>query len=201
MDATFPSPHNTGRDGLDLALQREMQRGERVLWQGRPIPRVQPASFGIFLFAIPWTAFSLFWTAMAGWGAATAMEGEWGWIGLAFPLFGVPFIAVGLGMLSTPFLPLFTASKTQFAVTNQRLIKLTLGRSLSSETVPANRIGHIKRSERSDGSGSLTIAIRVGVDGDGDRSTEVFHLGEVANVLEVEQTIGDVVERDRRQRG
>lgn len=201
MDDVLSAGPGLGPDGLDLALQRELRRGERVLWQGRPIARVHSKAFGIYLFAIPWTAFSLLWTALAA-GGATAMAGDGGGIGLAawaFPLFGVPFIAIGLGMLATPFWPLWSARRTLFAVTDQRLIQLTLGRELKSESLPADRIGHVERAERPDGSGTLKIAMRVGRDSEGDRHTETFDLGEVGEVLEVEQTIGQLVERARRR--
>lgn len=182
-------------DPLDIALTRELQRGERILWQGRPIPRIQWAAFGIWLFAIPWTAFALFWTAMAYAGTQEMGGDEWSILSLAFPLFGVPFILVGLGMLSMPLLPLFTSRKVVFAVTDQRLIKLTLRKNLTSETVPADRVGMITRTEKPDGSGILKVATRIGVDSDGDRSTQTFDLGEVAGVMEAEDAIKEMQER------
>lgn len=179
-------------DGLSLALSRELQTGERVLWQGRPLKRVDLLSFSLYLFAIPWTAFALFWTAMAFAGVNGSDDSDLSWFAYAFPLFGLPFIGVGIGMLVSPFLPLFTANKTLFAVTDRRLIKLTLGRTLSSDTVPASRIGLIRRKERPDGSGILSIATRVGTDSDGNRTTESFLIGHVENVMQVERRIEDM---------
>lgn len=202
VDQALNAGPDMGRDGLDLALHRELRRGERLLWQGRPIARVRPSTFGIYLFAVPWTAFSLFWTAMATMAAPGMSEqgNGFGWASWVFPLFGAPFIAVGIGMLAAPFWPLYTARRSLFAVTDQRLIHLTLGRELKSQTLPAARIGHIKRSERADGSGMLQIAIRVGTDSEGDRHTDTFDIGEVADVMEVEREIGRLVERARRKR-
>lgn len=176
-------------DRLNLALKRELRTGERILWKGQPSARPMWAAFGIYLIAIPWTAFALFWTAMAG-SAALSMSGQGGalsWGALAFPLFGTPFIGVGIGMLAMPFWPMFLAPRTIFAVTTERLIKLVMRRSsLVSETVPADRIGSILRHERSDGVGSLRIGVRIGTDSDGDARLETFLLGEVEGVMDVE---------------
>ena len=67
-------------------------------------------------------------------------------------------------------------------MTDQRLIKLQLGRSTQVQSIPARRIGPIERSEKRDGSGTLKIAVRIGADSDGDQQTEKFELGEVLDV-------------------
>jgi hypothetical protein len=186
-------------DPLEMALQRELRRGERVLWQGRMLARVSPGHFGIWLFAVPWTAFALFWTAMA-FSGVRSFEGA-GVLGYAFPLFGTPFIAVGLGMLSLPFLPLIGAKHTMFAVTNQRLIRIFLGgRRLWTKSVEGDRIGEIDRRERPDGSGTLQIAIGSHRDSDGDRVIDRFGIGEVADVMQVEQRVRQMIEETQRAR-
>ncbi|MBT8389756.1 MAG: hypothetical protein HKM91_04380 [Altererythrobacter sp.] len=190
---TMPSAV-AGPDPLELALSREMRSGERVVWQGRQIARVASSGFGIYFFAIPWTAFALFWTAMASWGASEMQSGT-GALSWAFPLFGVPFILVGLGMLSAPFLPLFNKGKVLFAVTNQRLIRIRLGRKLVTKSVPARRIGPVERSENRDGIGSLRIAVKVGIDSDGDRQTEYFEIGEVHDVLGAHDEVAELGRR------
>jgi hypothetical protein len=187
------------RDPLDLALQRELQPYERVLWKGKRIARISLGSFGIYLFAIPWTAFALFWTAMAFLGVHTGFDHEdtGGALIYAFPLFGTPFIVIGLGMLSMPFLPLFGADKTLLAVTDQRLIRLYLGRRLKTESARLVRTGRIERNERRDGSGTLKIETGSSYDSEGDRRTEHFEIGEVANVMMVEEVVRGAIERAR----
>jgi hypothetical protein len=184
-------------DPLEMALQRELRRGERVLWRGRPLARVAWRALAIWLFAVPWTAFSLFWTAMAFAGAQALDDGV-GVLGYAFPLFGTPFIVVGLGMLSVPFVPLFTARRTLFAVTDQRLLRIYLGRRLTTKSVEGGRIGEIERSERRDGSGGLKIVIGSHLDSDGDRRIDTFELGEIENVMAVEARVHELAERARR---
>lgn len=167
---------------LSLALARETA-GERVLWQAGRIARIDPKTFGIYVFAVPWTAFALLWTTLAAAGAGAAF-GSAGPLAWAFPLFGLPFIAVGLAMMAMPFYGYYTAAKTLYAITDRRLVRLTLGRSLKIESVPGERLGPMQRSERPDGSGSLSFAVGIGTDSDGDRMTERFAMDDVPGVFD-----------------
>lgn len=188
----------SGQDRLDLALSRELRTGERVLWQGRQLARISRRAFGIYLFAIPWTAFALFWTAMASWGASE-MASETGWLSWAFPAFGLPFIAIGIGMMSAPFLPLLQKGKVIYAVTDRRLLKIKLGSKLDIESIPARRISHIERSEGRDGCGSLRVAVGVRTDSDGDRHTQFFEIGEVPDVLTAHDQAARIAQRAAEQ--
>lgn len=183
-----------------MALQRELQRGERVLWKGRQLARFKLAPFAMWTFAIPWTAFSLFWTFMA-WSSVDGTSSGFGGAGLiayAFPLFGLPFVAVGCAMLSAPFITVFTARKTLFAITDQRLIRLYVGRKLRSKTAPAHHIGAMERSEKPDGSGSLRIALGEGEAAQNINKAQLFILGDVENIRLAENHIRELVQRNRR---
>ncbi|MCB2087592.1 MAG: hypothetical protein R3E18_05240 [Sphingomonadaceae bacterium] len=197
MDLENP-PLAQGRDQLELALERELEAGERVRWKGRGMLQEALTRFALYLFAIPWTAFALFWTAMA-WSATGAMDENAGFLSYAFPLFGLPFIAVGIFMLATPFLAMFKARKTLFAVTDQRLLRITITGLLETESIPANRIGSLTRKEARDGSGSLTIAVGVGRDSDGDKRTETFVIGKVADVMGAESAVKRLLNQGRRE--
>lgn len=181
--------HGTVRQRLDLALGRELRADERVLWQGMKLARIEPAGFGLYLFAIPWTAFALFWTGFAAAGVASEGGSGWAW---AFPAFGIPFILVGLGMLAAPFAPWFQRGRILFAITNQRVMRLSLGRNLSVNSVPRHRVGQIEKYESSDGTGLLKLAIGIGVDSDGDRTTEHFTLGRVKDVMVANRALEDL---------
>lgn len=184
MDRTSLPDTPGGQDPLELALARELRTGERVLWRERQLARIVTKGFGLYLFAIPWTAFAVFWTAMAAVGVSTMQSDVGGGLlAWAFPLFGVPFIIIGMGMLSIPFVPLLQRGKVLYAITDRRLLKLTLGRTLKVDSIPARRVGAITRIERPDGSGSLKIAVSVGTDSDGDKQTEHFEIGDVKDVL------------------
>ncbi len=92
-------------------------------------------------------------------------------------------------MLSRPFVPLWERGRVLYVVTDRRVMKLSIGRTLSINTVPAGRIGLIQRSERADGAGKLSLAIRIGRDRDGDKQTESFDIGLVADVKGVQSAI------------
>lgn len=177
------------QDALEQELRQALARGERVRWQGKGLARVNFALFATYLFAIPWTAFSLFWTAMA-WGATKADNlGDAGALAWAFPLFGLPFILVGLGMMAAPFLPLWTGARTIFAITDHRVIRLRSGRQLDSDSVPLERVGQLKRKQGRDGSGTLSFPVSISRDSDGDQTTDYFVLGPVAQIGAVEDAL------------
>lgn len=66
--------------------------GERVLWQGQPDPRPDWSGWRLqdTLFGLAFAGFALFWMA----AAAGATGGPF--MGLAFPLLGLPFLVLGL---------------------------------------------------------------------------------------------------------
>lgn len=177
---------------LRLALERELHSDEKVLWHGWQLGRLELYSFGLYLFAVPWTAFSVLWTAVAA-GAIASMDGGGpGLIGWAFPLFGLPFIAIGVAMLAKPFVPLIQKGRVLYVVTDHRVLKLAMGRELKVETVPASRIGLIIRHEKRDGTGRLQLAVKIGKDSDGDNKTEYFELGTVADVMGAHEALNRI---------
>jgi hypothetical protein len=188
MEMTMPLQ----ADPLQTALQHELRRGERVLWQGRALGQLDPKAFATWLFAIPWTAFALFWTYLAWTGTSQIHDGS-GFgtaFAIGFPLFGLPFVLVGFWMLAMPFLAMRNASSTIYAVTDQRLVQLYLGRKLKVDSVEADQIGRMSRSEKPDGSGTLAIST--------ERKGGAFRLGEVADIREAEARVRELVERAAR---
>jgi len=83
---------------LKQYIENELEAEEKIFWSEMPIKCFfTPKATGLFLFGIPWTAFALFWTAGAAFGTSQAEEsGPF----ILFPLFGLPFILIGFGMLS-----------------------------------------------------------------------------------------------------
>ncbi|MEL6109627.1 MAG: hypothetical protein AAFU85_26765, partial [Planctomycetota bacterium] len=72
---------------LQEMVWRELDHDERVLWSGMPKPKYfTKRAVGMVLFAIPWTAFALFWIA----GAAGFKVPQFNNGADLFPLFGVP---------------------------------------------------------------------------------------------------------------
>lgn len=146
-------------------LNREVQPGEQLRWFGQPRPwRMAIRSIPIVLFAIPWTAFSIFWMAMAGGAAwfshehtesATAPSLSPMDLFACFPLFGLPFLLIGLGMLSSPFWMMRKARRTLYAVTDRRVIILSGSWSTTVTTLMPDQLRDLTRKEKLDGSGDL----------------------------------------------
>lgn len=185
----LPERHNSRTLRLQQALERELLADESVLWHGWQLARIEWRAFGIYIFAIPWTTFSLVWTMLAGAAALQIDDSGVGWLGWAFPLFGLPFIVVGVAMLAKPLAPLVERGRVLYVVTGQRVLKLSLACELVVKAVPADRIGLIERREQRDRTGSLRLAIKVGTDSDGDKQTEFFELGVVEDAIGAQAAI------------
>lgn len=98
--------------------------GEEVLWQGRPRPGVviRAGDLPQMLFGLVFFAFSVFWMIMAGWMGG----GTGGPFGLLFPLFGLPFVAVGFYMAGGRLLwDVYKNQHMWYSLTNRRAIIAT----------------------------------------------------------------------------
>jgi hypothetical protein len=192
-------PDNTAMARLRVALERELHAGETVEWHGWQLGRIDPKHFLIYVFAVPWTAFSLAWTGIATAAVAGGGAEDVGFVAWAFPLFGTPFIAVGAWMLARPFVPLWERGRVLYVITDRRVIKLALGRELVIKTVAADRLGLAERREQADGTGSLSLAVRIGRDSDGDKQTETFDIGPVADITGAGAAIDRIASAPRPQ--
>jgi len=177
---------------LDSILRRELLPGERLLWSGRPSPHKLRAAFLIWLFAIPWTAFALFWEAMAfmPWYAGTHTPDAMKWsFGIVFPLFGLPFIGVGLSMVWMPFKAQRKAAQTIYGLTDRRVLRVTAGTKRDSASVLFTQMGPYDVSADADGYGTLGIQTGTSRDSDGDRVTERFEIAGVPDVERLESLL------------
>lgn len=178
-------------------LRRELLAGEHVLWSGQPASRRMLAAFALWGFAVPWTAFALFWEGMAlmPWFAPTTPSWVQWSFGIAMPLFGLPFIAIGFWMLWQPVRAVRKARDTLYVLTNRRLIRLVAGPTTEQTSVFVDRIGPIEKSEGRDGWGSIRVQTHSRVDSEGDRVTEKFEVNAVPDVARLHRLI---VERQTR---
>jgi hypothetical protein len=141
--------------------------------------------WAVFAFAIPWTGFAIFWTV----GAATMLLfGRHGTgftlIGMFFPLFGLPFIGVGVWLLTSPWRAkkrlAEMAARTGYVITDRRAIIFDAGMaslgpaaammaiaprlpgmgtdSLRIESFPPDKLRQLSRVIHADGTGDIIIA-------------------------------------------
>jgi len=138
-------------------LLREMGPDEQMRWFGQPRPgSFMLGSLGLVLFGIPWTAFAFFWSAgAAGFQIPDLENPDWT---MLFPLWGLPFIVVGLGMLSSPLWAYRRAIRTAYAITNKRAIILEGGRSRIIRSIAPESFAHLVRRERSGGRGDIVFS-------------------------------------------
>lgn len=177
---------------LDQALRRELVAGERFLWSKQPLARRLKGGFAIWIFAIPWTVFALFWESAAflPWFASSKTPDVVRLtFGIVMPLFGLPFILIGLWMLWRPLKAVRQAKNTIYCLTTRRVIRIVDGKPRTVASVLLDQIGPIDRSEAADGTGHLYIQTHSHVDSEGDRTTERFEVLGVPDVARLERLL------------
>lgn len=184
------------------AVIKEFQ-GEAIRWVGRPSAwRSFLVASLIWLFAVPWTAFSLGWEWMAlgGWLSGKPSPSSAHTVfGIVFPLFGVPFVLVGLGMMATPFLAWIWARRTVHVVGDRRFATMTVSRrKLKVKSYPIGNIVRTERSEKRDGTGTLKVITGMRRDSDGDKVEDTEVLYGIRDVAKVERLIAARADADRR---
>lgn len=178
---------------LQDKIDRELAPGERIEWVDTPVPRFfTPTSTAAFLFGIPWTAFALFWTGGAAWG--TLKNDGLGWFRL-FPLFGLPFILIGLGMLSAPFWARRKALNTVYVITDRRAISFEGTRTVTVRSYMPDQLREIYRKEKNDGTGDVIIGRRAWRDSDGDRRYEELGFLRIRDPKTVEDMLRKLAEK------
>ena len=187
--STFPGE-------LRKALQSELRHGERVLYASRPDWRAEVGSLVvIFLFGLFWSSIAFVFFGMGTGGLLGLVhvqsDGAPASTGLLLfaTLFSLPFVAIGVGLLSAPFLGIHKSRNTVHAVTDERLVNVTIGRAVVVDSYPLQTINFVKRRDRKDGTGSLEIGYGVGKDSDGDPRPLTIRWSGIANVKQAESAI------------
>ena len=171
---------------LRAKVDHELERGERIQWIDMPIPRYfTGAATGAFLFAIPWTAFAVFW-----------MFGSWYQSeSVPFTLFGVPFVLIGIGMLSSPLWAYRKSFKTVYVITDRRAITFDGGWSTTIRSYPPDRLAETYRKEKKDGSGDVIISRSAWRDSDGDRQSEELGFLRISEPKRIEGMLSELAKQ------
>ena len=143
-------------------VQSELQPGESLQWTGtadsaRAALSALPAS----LFGLPFAGFALFWMTAAYRGthaiSKSASANPIAGVFSFFPLFGLPFLLIGLGIVFAPLLAYFKAQKTAYAVTDKRVLVITGGRARTVRSCTPADIVSVDHREREGGTGDVII--------------------------------------------
>jgi hypothetical protein len=142
--------------GLSLAptFQPDLLRNEKVAWAGQPDRRFRLTGPDAFLvpFGIMATAFTVFWEAavlgLFGGDRAPAF----------FVLWGIPFVAMGQYLLWGRFIyKAYRQRRTFYAVTNRRVLILSLTRTRQLQSLFLNQLPAITKTVRKDGTGTIAF--------------------------------------------
>jgi hypothetical protein len=171
---------------LQQRLSTELKAGELIMWSGQPDPnRYMRSGFGMWVFFIPWTLFSMFWIAAASGFKLPSFDSP---VHL-FPLFGLPFLLIGLAGLSTPLWLHRKADSIVYAVTDTRVIMIEGRNSFTVKSYFANDITQLERTEYGNGIGDLNLSKSHRRDNEGS-SINIFA---ISDVRRVEQLIRKIV--------
>lgn len=124
-----------------------MADDERELWSGAPGTGhlITPADAVMIPFSIFWCGFALFWEF-------TAIKSS---AGLLFPIFGLPFVGVGLYLLIGRFFhSAVMRKKTYYLVTNRRIIRK---RGKRVDFLDARQAQNMQVRAFTDGLGTITF--------------------------------------------
>jgi hypothetical protein len=140
-------------------LLPDLMPGERVLWTGQPDTRIlfTPADRFMVPFSILWCGFAIVWEAGAL-GLLFFGDSQGGDAPLLFPLFGVPFVLIGLYMVAGRFAyKAYQKRRTLYAVTDKRVLILTLTGRRRLTALFLSAIPSVQKSTRADGTGTITF--------------------------------------------
>lgn len=143
--------------GLSLAptFQPDLLRDEKVAWAGQPDRRFRLTGQDAFLvpFSLMFVAFTLFWEAgvLGLWGSGDGAPDF-------FVLWGIPFIVFAQYFLWGRFVyKAYRQRRTFYAVTNRRVLILTLTRTRQLQSLFLNQIPTITKTVRTDGTGMVAF--------------------------------------------
>jgi len=181
---------------LRQKINKELEPHESIRWVGQPRPNTSSLIISclvVFLFAIPWTAFAVFWTyGVLGYKIPDLRAGfqpEY-----LFALFGVPFILVGLGLLLSPFWIWRTALKKVYLITNKRAIAFEGANTTTIRSFEPQQLAKIYRRENNDGTGDVVIVVRSWKDSDGDSQKEEVGFLAISNPKQVETLLKELAQ-------
>ena len=176
-----------------LRAQSELQSGESLYWTGTADPgRAALSALPAAVFGIPFAGFALFWITQAyratshiSHNSNNSFAGGFS----VFPLFGVPFLLIGLGIVLAPLWAYLKGSSTVYAVTNQRVMIITGNGSRTVKSLtPADIVG-VDYRERPDGSGDIAIQTNAIMRTNNSMSQLKVALVGVPNVKEVARQV------------
>lgn len=143
-----------------LRAQSELQSGESLLWSGTASAgRSAISALPVAFFGIPFAGFAFFWMSMAYRGTSHLASSHNAFASgfRVFPLFGLPFLVIGLGIVLSPLWVFLKGRNGVYAVTNRRVMLITGTNTRAVKSLLPADIAEVDHRERPDGSGDVLI--------------------------------------------
>ncbi len=179
---------------LRNVLTSELAPGERVLYAAQPDWRAQWAQhLLVFTFGLGWMSIcgpmAIFvWAETLGLRVPSVGAMGKG-LAIFFSLLIIPFVVIGLACLVEPFSSARQSRRRVHAITDQRVMTITHVTSKTLESCKLDAINFVKRRDRKDGSGTLSIGYGVEKDSDGDARPLTMDWPGIPNAKRAEQII------------
>ena len=143
-----------------LSAQSELQGGESLLWSGPANPgRSALSALPAALFGIPFAGFAFFWMSSA-YHSTQNLTNHHNTLPSGFsvfPLFGLPFLLIGVGLILSPLGVYLKGRSGVYAVTNRRVMLISGTSSRSVKSIIPTDIAGVNYRERPDGKGDVLI--------------------------------------------
>lgn len=140
---------------MEYVFNEELLKDERVLWEGKPNINVMFTGMDYFLvpFSLIWCTFAIFWEMGTLELLPFSNNNE---IPTFLPLFGIPFVLIGLYFVFGRFLyKRFKKKNTFYAITNKRVLIVTNLKNKSMQSKYINTINSINYSQKNNGMGTI----------------------------------------------
>jgi hypothetical protein len=140
----------------DPGIGKYLESGERVLWTGRPRDGIRLRKQDVFMipFSLLWGGFAIFWEV----SVLTIQNKKHDPTAAIFPLFGIPFVCVGLYIIFGRFLvDARVRARTSYAVTTDRIIIVSGLFSQQVKSLQLRTLTDVSFTQSSDGSGTITF--------------------------------------------
>lgn len=140
------------------AVGPALDAGEKLLWAGVPQQGIVFRGSDLLMvpFSLLWAGFAVFWEYMALFPMHHVREA--GPFDIVFPLFGLPFVGIGLYMVvGRFFVEAKLRSKTFYGLTDQRVIILSGLFKRTEKSLNIKTLNELSFAERADGSGTITF--------------------------------------------
>ncbi len=140
---------------VEAILNPKLDAGERLLWCGQPPGgvRLRAADALLVPFSLLWGGFAICWETMALTAVGASSSNP---LGFLFPLFGLPFVLIGLYLIfGRFFVDARIRAQTCYGVTNERIIILSGLFSQQLKSLQLRTLTDISLTESADGSGTI----------------------------------------------